>query len=241
MNIHVVGDSHSAYCYENFLETQIYWLGPVTMHRFARDGFDVLDQLLPTLSKEDFLMVVVGEIDIRCHVVGVAAKKGRDVEDVCRELATNFVEKLTAYTERHGINAIISQPMFPANRRPNPDLPFVGTVEERVEAHYFLSSFLSEQCRVKNISFLKLPSEFRGRDGLLARKYSDDGVHIVPCEAAPLVKSLQKLIGRKCRFKRDIILILKRRFRYYTGQKLRRQGIPKSQPLEFFNSGITSE
>ena len=66
---------------------------------------------------------------------------------------------------------------------------------------------------------------------MLKRKHSDDGVHIVPCEAGPLVQRLGHLVGTPMRFKRQPFVLLKRRWRYISGQKLRRTGLPHAKPL----------
>ncbi|MGP4804827.1 hypothetical protein ACSV5G_13730 [Agrobacterium cavarae] len=235
MNLYVIGDSHAAYCFENIVETKICWLGPVTMNRLARDGLHFFEKVFNGFSSEDWIVFVVGEIDVRCHLLSVSVKEGRDLEDIAGELARSFVGRVADYSVSKDFKAAVCQPMFPANRRPNPELPFVGTISERLRAHKILSEKLFIECERKGIPFLRLPEKFRGKDGLLRRKYSDDGVHIVPCEASSLIKPLYAATNKKLSFRYDFLTVLNRRFRYYAGRSLKRKGLPKSRPLDLFN------
>lgn len=231
MKIHIVGDSHSAYSYENLASSEIYWLGPVTMHRCARDGFEFLDDILRDASKGDYLITVFGEIDIRCHIARAALKQNRSIEDVVLELATLYVDRLAGYAHPRGINVIVSEPLFPANRRPNPELPFVGTIEERVYIHGIMGRNLSDQCKKRGLQFLPMPQKYRSPEGLLRRKYSDDGVHIVPCEAIYIIRSLRKYVKGDLIFNYQYGTFIKRRWNYFWGGPLRRKGLPLTKPV----------
>ncbi|NTE86912.1 hypothetical protein [Agrobacterium rubi] len=233
MTIYVFGDSHSAYCFECLVDSKIYWLGPVTMHRIARDGTAFVSQLVPRFEDGDVALFMVGEIDIRCHLIPISEARQKPIDDVAKELATGFISRLALLqkSQQH-IKVVVTQPLFPTDRRPNSDLPFRGDVTTRVHAHRLLSGHLDRLCHDAGLHFLLMPSKYKDKDGVLLRKYSDDGVHMMPCEAERLVKSLGKILSKKIRFDRKPMTLLTRRWNYIWGGTLRRKGLPITKPIE---------
>lgn len=233
MSIYVFGDSHSAYCFECLDGALIHWLGPITMHRIARDGVAFISKLVKRFQDDDVVLFTVGEIDIRCHLLPISVDKQTSVEDIAQDLAKRFIEKLVSFRLTNpSVKIVVVQPPFPADRRPNPDLPFTGTIEERVHIHNVLGDHLEKLCDRSGLFFLKMPSRYMDRNGVLRRKYSDDGVHIIPCEAEVLVKNLSRLISQDLHFNRRPMTILRRRWSYFWGASLRRKGLPLSVPID---------
>lgn len=151
------------------------------------------------------------------------------IADVVDDLARRYVRRI-AETRSH---AVIMQPPPPANRRPNVDLPFVGTLRERVQAHGLLTIALARETAAHGLPYLTLPRRYSERDGSLRRVYSDDGVHIAPSEAGPVITNLERLTGAAIEFRRSPWEVIGRRANYYFGGTLRR----RSQLLRQYQIG----
>ncbi len=205
------------------------------MHRLARDGVGFVGQLVPPFEDGDVALFMVGEIDVRCHLIPISETLKRPVEDVAEDLAAGFVSKLTSLQRDHPqIEIVVAQPPFPTDRRPNAELPFTGSIADRVHLHGVLSDSLDRLCGASGLNFLRMPVKYRDKNGLLRRKYSDDGVHIMPCEAGSLVKSLGILLSKNLHFIAKPITILERRWNYIWGGTLRRKGLPTTQQMNIF-------
>ena len=103
MRIVVIGDSHSVFCFGGIVEAEIYWLGPVTMHRVGRDGLRRLlfdKRRWIGWSSVEAAILSFGEIDCRSHVETVASRTGRSVDAVLEELAGRYIEAVTPYAAR---------------------------------------------------------------------------------------------------------------------------------------------
>lgn len=203
------------------------------MHRLARDGIAFVGQLVPCFEEGDVALFMVGEIDVRCHLIPISETSKRPIEDVAEELAEGFISKLTLLQrDQPQIKVVVAQPPFPTDRRPNVELPFRGSIAERVHLHSLLSDSLDRLCRTSGMHFLCMPLKYKDKNGVLRRKYSDDGVHIMPCEGEAVIEALGKLTSKKLFFKRKLLTVIKRRWNYAWGGTLRRQGLPEITPVD---------
>lgn len=231
MRLHVFGDSHSAYCFDRFQGAEISWLGPKTMHRAAREVAEIVPALIETPHDDDVIVLIFGEIDIRCHLVPIAERSGLTIDVEAEALARRYIQSLKALKERmQGMRVVIVQPPFPCDRRPNSELPFRGSLEQRIEAHKALSKHL--QAEADDILFLPMPQRYASKNGSLRRKFSDDGVHIMPVEAAPIAAELAKLLGARIKFNHAPVDIVRRRWNHLFGGSLKRRGLPKTTQME---------
>lgn len=232
MILHVFGDSHSAYCFDGIKEASINWLGPVTMHRVARDGPSFVTSLVRDPKASDVIVLMFGEIDIRTHLIPVAERTGRAVELEAQELAVRYVRRIAELKDYvKGATLVVAEPPFPSKRRPNAELPFAGTLAQRVLVHSAVSNALRQTAEAHGISFLRMPRRYATKSGSLKRIYSDDGVHIMPCEAKAYASAVSNLLGRRVRFRRSSLDIFLRRWNYVFGGPLRRRGLPKTRRL----------
>lgn len=223
--LYVFGDSHAAFCFDRVPEAQIHWLGPRTMHRFSLEADSVLPTRVATAAPGDVFVFVFGEIDIRCHILNIAERNGTQVSAVVEELVGRYVSSVALAMPRYkGCRAVLMQPPFPSDRRPNPEFPFVGTLDQRVEAHQILSSQMRSEAAKRGLLYLEIPKKYSTSGGGLRRMYSDDGVHIMPVEAGFLISSMGELIGRRVIFERSWLDVWARRANLVTGKKLSRRG-----------------
>lgn len=225
MKFRVFGDSHAAYCFDRVDEAEIHWLGPVTMHRFAGEAAATVRDRVRVYEAGDVFAFIFGEIDIRCHVGRIAQLKERPVAEITEDLVRRYVLGIGEISVTFpGARTIILQPPFPADRRPNADLPYFGSHSERIAIHRDLSMRLEAAAAERRLAFLPFPKRYATEAGGLARRYSDDGVHIMPCEAEELVRQLNLSLGMRLRFRRSWIDVFRRRANYYGGGSLRRRG-----------------
>jgi hypothetical protein len=116
-------------------EGQLIWhLGPRLMYSMARDGFPLrvlrLSRLLRRISRPGSLLpvFVVGEIDVRCHLVPRAGSAG------LTDFVDDYVEHATRVAFALGARQlIICVPVPPSATCPaNPQFPIEGSIGERV-------------------------------------------------------------------------------------------------------------
>lgn len=159
----------------------IHHLGPVTMHRFGLSNFTGLNIPNLDLFKNQILIFVFGEIDLRCHIGKQRDLNERNLDEIIETLAVNYINAIflnqIRYMPRLSIVYSVTQPTDICF---NPDFPFYGGIEERVMISRKLNAKLAELCTVVNIEFLDVYDEYANPDGTLNVNYSDDCVHIRP-------------------------------------------------------------
>ncbi|PKA39733.1 hypothetical protein CWR43_31230 [Rhizobium sullae] len=203
------------------------------MHRIARDGPAFVRAITPDLSGHDAVVLMFGEIDVRCHLIPAAEKSGRSIQAEAHNLATRYLARMAAMkADLDGTQIVLAQPPFPSDRRPNTELPACGTLDQRIAAHRALSAALQELAEAAGLLFLPMPPRYADSRGALRRIYSDDGVHMMPCEAKAYVSALASLLGRPLRFRASPLSVLLRRWNYLFGGNIRRRGLPVTKKLE---------
>lgn len=227
MQFHIFGDSHAAYCFDRVENASVNWLGPMTMHRASLEADNFVAPRVVDATVSDVLVMVFGEIDVRCHLLKIAEKNGTTVDQEATTLAGRYATAVKRVQRKIGFQkAVIVQPPYPANTRPNPELPFIGPLKCRVDAHRSLSRALATEAENMDLYFLRIPDQYANPDGTLRRKFSDDGVHIMPIEAKQIAIGLSRLVKEEVTFKPSPIDIFRRRWNYLFNGPLRTRGMP---------------
>jgi hypothetical protein len=223
--IHVIGDSHCPTCFtncatwsefcaqtsterSNFVfktDTEemrvpftISWLGPRTMHRVGRDGISRGDFGV-NIRQGDLLVFVFGEIDIRIHIGRQVYKLKRDLNEVIRTLAKNYIQRILEAQATFQSQCVVYSVIPPNNKSflldGNPSDPFYPSVplEERVKFTRMLNACLAQKCQKNKIKFLDITDIFSDSDGSLNGIFSD-GIHIMPEFNAPIKNRLISLL-----------------------------------------------
>lgn len=203
MSVHVIGDSHAAYLFARAATVTTHSVPGHTMHRVGRDGATDLLHGAP-LTREDTLIFVFGEIDVRCHLLRVATSKGWGLERATQDLAQRYVAALAAAREsspeRPKICLLeVVPPIDPLT--PNPLLPVVGTLAERLAIWYLLNEALKTEARRSGFTFIRIPKIYRKRDASLKRRYSDCHAHIAKDCTEPLVRAVERELGLSLGFR----------------------------------------
>jgi len=114
MSLLTLGDSHALFCYAGVAGARIFWRGPVTMHRAARDG---LRSIVPGNCRpkaDDVLVLSFGEIDCRVHIPRIASLKQTCTKQETLALCDRFGDAVNSFSKkcpsRLAISCIIPPP-----------------------------------------------------------------------------------------------------------------------------------
>lgn len=196
----VIGDSHALFLCgahsessrkirpTKFSGVYVVWLGPRLMNSIGNHGFPFWVRLLisSVFSKlfgklKIRVDVVLGEIDIRCHLVPHVAKNGLKEID---NLVDRFVASLKASVGIDGVRQLLFyQPVPPSDLcRESHEFPRAGELAERIVCHRYLSGYIQQRFFELALSgypfcFVASPSEATLADGSLNPLWSSDGCH----------------------------------------------------------------
>jgi hypothetical protein len=204
MAVYVFGDSHAHYTFTRCTDVTTFWLGPRTMHRVGRDGASFVPHLA-TPKPDDAVVLMFGEIDVRCHIARIARSQGRPIEYVIGELVDRYVVRTRATFEHFRIQSRIFMlgappPMDPIT--PNPNLPVHGPLSERIAIRRMLNAVLEMHTKAYDISYVPIPALYEEPDGSLRRRLSDGHAHITMDHAHPICREVAARIGSPLRFDR---------------------------------------
>lgn len=211
MKLCVAGDSHSLFCFCEVAEASIFWLGPVLMHRVARDG---LRSVLPRscrLGDYDALFLVFGEIDCRVHVANIAARDGLPVAAVVEDLAARFVVAI-GDVQRDCAKPIaiccVIPPMATLALQPG------ETQDEARRSQIGVRRLMNERLRAlaaeRGIRFIDFYDAYAAKTGELEPSLSDGVVHIGRGQTKAIVDATAACLGVPLTYRpidRDIFLI----------------------------------
>ena len=190
--IFVFGDSHSL-VFKNRRGVLCRHLGPLTLHRFGRDGeaarlienaFSWPRRMswlpFPRPAFGSTVLVSFGEIDVRVHVKRVSEKNGCSPSVVLEQLADNALlslQQLRCTTESR-IVFLGSPP--PRRNSYDERFPTSGDFEERVKWTRELKRLIASKISshgMQNVYFIDVADRFQGDDGELLDQFSDGTVH----------------------------------------------------------------
>ena len=184
--IHVFGDSHSRIYSSPYLSNYIcnvYYVGPITMHRVGRDKLTLDDlkelsqknykEYLPKCKPEykhmkypdddeiknnDMVIFVFGEIDIRNHYAK-QIEKGRNHTEIINSLVNNYIETVLLNKSKYNNVKFCIQSVPPAVDIKNlneelKDYPINGHLNQRIRATIEINKLLKEKCKLHNLLYL---------------------------------------------------------------------------------------
>lgn len=188
--IYVVGDSHSHAYYDSKITMLPSDAG--TMHRIGRDGLQ--DRLRSiSLNSADILLVVIGEVDIRCHIYRQIHDNNRDEEEILDTLASKFILRLVELKTTTNCNIIVRGVVPPLPNGDHPDIhsqkpedltyiyPIRGLIDDRSRWRISLNQKLASLCASNGLYFLPSPIWVETDDHMLRDEFSDHRIHIAGC------------------------------------------------------------
>lgn len=190
----VIGDSHVK-AFEGIPYCCIGHLGPRTMHRVGRDGFDLKELLHLGIRDRSIVVYVFGEIDVRCHIGRQRDEHQRDEEEVLHTLARRYLSAIVQNRSHfHDLTQIVYNIVPPTDNTPNPDYPLYGSVEQRARIAKRLNEILFSLCSEFGVLFLSIYDYYCDRNGVLRLDLSDGTIHIHPSYNQPIQQRLFQLI-----------------------------------------------
>lgn len=192
--IHVIGDSHS----QEFLGIKnciIHYIGPRTMHRIGRDGLSILNFKQFNIQENDTVVLVFGEIDVRCHIGRQRDFYERDLEEVLDTLLENYFKTITMnrsfYNNLNILTYTVTPPVLEAF---NVGYESYGIAQDRVSISKLLNQKLIEKSLQAGFGVIDVYNHYADKNGILLPELSDGGLHINSSCNQAIEKSLYKNI-----------------------------------------------
>jgi hypothetical protein len=194
-----VGDSHCACTYYAGYSKVVH-LGPITMHRIGRDG-DLAGLIVKKILQLDYstsvpkfitdklcrllcsqnVVLFFGEIDCRAHI-GRHINQDCSYTAICERLLTSYLQSVTAASLSHpNVNFMTTTVVPPTSFVGDPEMPTVGSSDQRVEFTRYLNKCLNvNQAKVNmvHIDYTRnIPVDSKG---VMLSEYHDGTVHLHP-------------------------------------------------------------
>jgi hypothetical protein len=191
--IHAIGDSHVRFNFEAATRIHVCFLGPVTMHRIARDGRNALSLKGLGIHRNDVMVWELGEIDVRCHIVKQRDLRREPMERIAESLARDYLHSVEAIqAEIDGLKTVILAVIPPTDRGQNEAFPKIGSLKERIDARNLLNVALEKYCRPLGFAYLDPFGPFEDSNGALKAEMSDGNVHCGPAYAPLIVEKVMQ-------------------------------------------------
>jgi FkbM family methyltransferase len=200
----IFGDSHALYCFDRIEGAKVNWLGPVTMHRVARDGAWFLREWQPSALSAD-IVLEFGEIDVRCHLGRIADSTGQSREVMCHDVAWRYLDAIKAALPPIGNGRVVVSSVTPPANGPgilNADFPVYGSWDDRAKLTRNLNRELREGAEERGFLYLDFAAPCSTPQGYIREDLSDGSVHIARAHAGIIVERLSDLLGRKLTMRR---------------------------------------
>lgn len=200
MDVFVFGDSHAHALFSEVDFCEVHWLGPITMHRVGRDGFDAMNLPGCGLHGGDIAVFVFGEIDVRVHIGRQCDEQGHSFSEEVARLASGYIQAILGLkTQFPNLQPVVSLVIPPTDKGSDPQYPFYGRLTERVMITDLLNTQLRALCARHNLLVLDVNTPFRAADGSLRPECSDGHVHVRssfgPVVQQILVRRVAHLLG----------------------------------------------
>jgi hypothetical protein len=194
----VIGDSHAVLLMDGWMPSRrvarasssatVLYLGPRLLRSVAVEGFPTWVLRLvrarrrsPAARGAVDAIVVLGEIDLRCHL----AKPGRSGDDQLEELARAYVARMVDLVAELGSGGRVvicgPNPPSPAYDETHESYPVVGDVAERIEILDRLVAAVARQVEASGtpqVRFLDVRPLVQAPDGTLSPELTFDGCHL---------------------------------------------------------------
>ena len=192
-----IGDSHCACTYYAGYSKVVH-LGPITMHRIGRDS-DLVGLIVKNILQLDYgtsvpkfivdklsrllcsqnVVLFFGEIDCRAHI-GRHINPDCPYTAICERLVTSYLQSVMAASLSHpNVNFMTTTVVPPTLFRGDPQMPTVGSLDERVEYTRYLNKCLigmQEKNNIVNIDYTKnIPVDHQG---VMLSEFHDGTVHL---------------------------------------------------------------
>jgi FkbM family methyltransferase len=168
------------------------------MYRVGRDGAWFLKGWVAPRKNTD-VVLVFGEIDVRCHLGRISDSLGQSREEICAKAAEAFLDSVVESMPATGTGRVVVSCVPPPADGPgliNSDFPVYGTWADRAQTTKILNRILKEGAVRRGLLFLDFSAHYSTPEGFLVAALSDGSVHIDRPHAGPIIEELSKLLNR---------------------------------------------
>ena len=178
----------------------VWHLGPRLMYSLSIRGFPAsVVRLAPVLRllsgrRELTVVLVAGEIDVRCHLAGRSSDLG---------FVSGYLDQALALARRLGAaEVVLVSPPPPSSTCPVvPEYPVVGTLEERLEVFHRLRAALADAVGAvaadgSAVRFVDVTEALLEPAGGLDARLTDDGIHTNAAGVELVQACLRELLQR---------------------------------------------
>lgn len=188
-----LGDSHSLWSFAGIKDAKIFWRGPITMHRAARDGIKALIPKNCRPKRGDILVLSFGDIDCRAHIAKQAASQGTTTRMQVDLLCDRFEIAVDSFRKQCPATLAVSCILPPA--RVALPVEYYPSEEDCFEDAKAIRERMNH--RLSGIApLIDFREYFTDADGALTFSLSDAGVHIDSRNAQPVADALKRAFDR---------------------------------------------
>lgn len=191
--IHVIGNSHAHYfaestditapeCHKQNTYFKSYSIGAVIAYNFYEHHLATVKNLIgykikPTV--DDYVMLVVGEVDCRWHLPKRASDTGQDVEAVVNECVDRYFRAIKELNNTYAKMIVFgAHPSTTGAHNDDFNNPVYGDCLFRNKITLQYNKRLEEKCLEENIPFVNIFDYLVNENGLTKMEYFRDYCHL---------------------------------------------------------------
>lgn len=204
--IHLIGNSHinsfskgSLVRFENISNEYFtgHWIGPTIAYNFFEHHLPKALQISSTINKkEDYVTLIVGEVDCRLHLPKQADIQKRSDEDIVNECIQRFIRCYDAYIyEGYKVIVTGTHPTTPTGHNDDPENPVWGNVERRNKISVLWNEGLKLESSIRKIPFVSIYNYLVDERNMTKTEYFIDYCHLNSSKVFPFIIKEMKEIG----------------------------------------------
>lgn len=191
--IYAIGNSH-AHFFTNSEPSDIigrfknqyftsFSLGPTIAYNFYEHHLPKIIDLINfkqiNILPDDYILLVVGEVDCRWHLPKQAEEQKRDIEDITRECINRFFRSHLFLKEK-GFNVVSwgGHPSTTSGHNDDPSNPVYGDCLYRNKISKYWDSYLSYISLINSIPNISIINDLINENGLTKMEYFIDYCHL---------------------------------------------------------------
>lgn len=210
MKIYCIGNSHvnifrgldSVWGKDSISIFKTHYLGPTIAYNFYEHHYNQVLEYLNTSNidkKNDFIMLIVGEVDCRWHLPKQAEIQNKNINELVEECINRFFRcYLDIINKGYQVIVWAGHPSTAEGHNDNLGCPVYGSCEYRNKISLYWNDYLKKLSNNNNIPFLSIINYLIDDNNLTKMKYFLDYCHLKSSCVIPFVyKELNKVLELK--------------------------------------------
>lgn len=155
-------------------------IGPTIAYNFYENHYPIVLKKMEELNvqKNDYIILVVGEVDCRWHLPYQSMVQNKNVWDLTKECIDRFY-RCHIDLKARGYN-VLSWGNHPSNNneQDNPNSPIFGNVQLRNKISKLWNDYLEHKSKEDGILHISIFNELMNEDGTTKMEYFSDYCHL---------------------------------------------------------------